>query len=107
MTSNNEPYAHIYKKMDETGLNFQAVLSKYPEYREGFEDCGGVWRNMKQEKADYQKRCDAIAQACEGIRQNEISRIKAMYEMEPDEFYTAEEKAVGFIETGNFIAPCR
>ena len=53
----------------------------------------GLVRDGDDERERYKKRCDAIAYSAAALRRAELERIIAKYELESDEFGTAEEKA--------------
>ena len=57
----------------------------------------GIMRDLDAEQAAYRKREDCIRLASASLRRAEISRICARYELEPDEFYTAEQKASRYL----------
>ena len=57
----------------------------------------GVIRNLTKERASEQHRSEQISLAAHGARQHEIARICARHELESDEFYTAEQKALRYI----------
>jgi len=60
----------------------------------------GLVRDYVQERIDYDKRCAAISAASHGARAAHIGRVCARFELESDEFYTAEQKAARLIATG-------
>lgn len=57
-------------------------------------------RDLEQERIDYDRRCAAIRAASDHHRRDEIERVIVRYELEPDEFLTAEEKAIVIIKRG-------
>ena len=57
----------------------------------------GVVRNLTKERAHEQHRSKQIKLAAHGARQHEIARICARHELESDEFYTAEQKAMRYM----------
>ena len=57
----------------------------------------GLQRNHTKEKADETRKTKAIAEAAHGARQHAIARICARHELESDEFFTAEEKALRYL----------
>lgn len=58
----------------------------------------GIMRDLEAEKIAYDKKCNAIARAVAGARAHQIGRVCARFELESDEFYTAEQKAVAMIK---------
>ena len=57
------------------------------------EDVNGIMRDLNAEAVAYNKKWSEVIKAGEYHRRAEISRVCAKYELEPDEFYTAEQKA--------------
>ena len=57
----------------------------------------GVVRNLTKERAREQHRSTQIRLAAHSARQHEIARMCARYELESDEFYTAEQKAMRYM----------
>ncbi len=57
----------------------------------------GLVRNLTVETARWNHRQEQIRLASIALRQAEIHRIMARYELESDEFYTAEEKAKRYL----------
>lgn len=55
---------------------------------------GGIMRDLEAEKIAYERRTSALRWAGQYHARAEIARIMARFELEPDEFYTAEEKAL-------------
>ena len=64
----------------------------------------GIMRDLEAEKLAYQKRSEAIREACHGLRNSELGRVCARYELESDEFMTAEDKALHVIQGGTIPA---
>lgn len=60
----------------------------------------GQPRNYAAERAEYDRRCNAIAGAAAGARAHHIGRVCARFELESDEFSTAEDKAADLIRRG-------
>ena len=67
------------------------------------ENVGGIMRDLDAERKAYESRCNAIRLACDALRRNEIARVSARFEFESDEFYTADEKAELFVNTGQIL----
>lgn len=61
----------------------------------------GVWRDLDAEMERYQKRTEAICKAALALKAQEIDRVMARYELESDEFFTAQEKAGKLIQGYN------
>ena len=61
----------------------------------------GIIRDLEEEDKQYRKRWDAVVLASKNLRPAEIGRICAHYELEPDEFLPAEEKAAFYLKMGN------
>jgi len=57
------------------------------------ENIGGIMRDLNAEKIQYEKKWLEVRKAGQYHKQAELDRICARYELEPDEFYTAEQKA--------------
>lgn len=53
----------------------------------------GLKRNLTQERAKERAMAASLAGICSAARAHEITRICARYELESDEFMTAEQKA--------------
>ena len=65
--------------------------------------CQGGWLCAKHRKetADaWNRRQREIALAVKGLKARTIDKICARYELESDEFQTAEQKAEGYIRRG-------
>lgn len=54
----------------------------------------GIMRDLDAEEKVYRKRAEEISKGSDYHKKAEIDRIIARYELEPDEFYTAEQKAI-------------
>ena len=61
---------------------------------------GGIWRDLDAECAAWNARQACYAKASEWHKRNRIAQICARFELEPDEFYTAEQKAQMLIKQG-------
>ena len=57
----------------------------------------GIMRDLEAEQIAYRKREDAIHAAVKGGRAHAIARICAQHEIESDEFFTAEQKALRYL----------
>jgi hypothetical protein len=57
----------------------------------------GIMRDLEAEAIAYKRRSDAIRLAAQALRRDEISHICAQHELESDEFFTAEQKAIRII----------
>lgn len=53
----------------------------------------GIMRDLEAEEKAYQSLQKEIGKAAKHLREQEIDRIMGRYELESDEFLTAEEKA--------------
>ncbi len=53
---------------------------------------------------DYARKTEQLRLAAIGQRENEIARTCARFEFESDEFKTAREKAVEYLNTGHISA---
>ena len=67
--------------------------------REQYFTCpqSGLKRDSVTERAAEQSKARAVSGLAESARRSEISRICARYELESDEFYTAEQKALRYL----------
>ena len=54
-------------------------------------------RNLEAEAIAYEKRAEQIRLAGDYHKRAEIGRVCARFELESDEFYTAEKKAIQII----------
>ncbi len=65
-------------------------------------DCIGGWLcayHQRQGLDNDRKRSQAIKSAVRSLRNQELQRIMARYELESDEFLSAEQKAVAIMES--------
>lgn len=60
----------------------------------------GAIRDYDEERAQERRKSDALRWAVRHHRAAEIDRVCARYELESDEFQTAEEKAQELIHRG-------
>lgn len=58
---------------------------------------GGLWRDLNAECAAWNAKQAQMRLAAQWHKRNEIDRVCARYELEPDEFFTAEQKALAII----------
>lgn len=58
---------------------------------------GGIWRDLDAECAAWNAKQDQISLAADWHRQNNVAMVCSRFELEPDEFYTAEQKAAAII----------
>ena len=57
----------------------------------------GIQRDLEAERIAYKFRCDQIRLAANHLREAEIMRVCAHFELESDEFLTREQKALAII----------
>ena len=61
-------------------------------------DCNGIMRDLDAECAAWNARQACYRKAGEFHARNRIAQVCARFELEPDEFYTAEQKAQRMID---------
>jgi len=57
----------------------------------------GLIRDEIADRARERAKAETVRKAARGARQNAIARICARYELESDEFLTAEQKAARYL----------
>ena len=57
----------------------------------------GVLRDLNAEQHAYKKREQQVHLASQALRAHEIARICTRHELESDEFYTREQKAIRYL----------
>ncbi len=57
------------------------------------ENVGGIVRDLDKEARDWKAKQTLLRDVAIGQRRGQTDRICARYELESDEFYTAEQKA--------------
>ena len=60
----------------------------------------GIMRDLEAECAAYERKWKQIRLAGAYVKHAQIARVCARFELEPDEFYTAEQKAQALINQG-------
>lgn len=60
------------------------------------ENIGGIMRDLEKENKAYNNKWEQVRLSAIAAKAHNIARICARHELESDEFYTAEEKAVLF-----------
>ena len=61
---------------------------------------GGIWRDLDKECAEWNSRQACYAKAGEYHKRLRIAQVCARFEIEPDEFFTAEQKSQRLIKAG-------